>query len=582
MLILLCVSMLLWAQKSPTDHFDVLLHQADKNKGGSKQIVNSSLEQLQRQRAQLSTVQQEYLDYLLIFDSMYEGKYSEAAKAFEALFNRVESTFVKVRIKSSLSNLYAFNRNYHAVFKALEYVAIALPKLNDIELKHTIYLATANSYLLTNRYEISREFSELLLKDEPEPFKRCRALAYRQQAEIELQNHTAIHEDIFNEIIALCNSQKQYAISDILALRWYEYRFKQLEDNYQDAEIKPLIAAIENTGLQVDSQQFKSILAGKDALLAQLHLAEGDLDLAENYANKVIGDAAQLGNSKHIQNAYQVLEKIARNSGRFNLAYDYLLKRSEIESALMADALDKEVSFAAVHHDVMAKELQLQQMNKSNELLQTQAKLNAQNSWNQKLMLAWLALVVGILVYLIYRMSKKRKELEVLVELDHMTKILNRKGLETHINQLITRKAAQRQSVYLAIMDLDHFKKVNDEFGHLVGDWVLKHVVYSLKYIVDKNMILGRLGGEEFAIVACDISDSEMFQCLEAMRHLIKNLDYSECERPINLTASFGYASTDTSGYSLQMLLTQADVALYGAKNNGRNQTMGYQSPEVD
>jgi|GEM_PF-3973921 len=73
-----------------------------------------------------------------------------------------------------------------------------------------------------------------------------------------------------------------------------------------------------------------------------------------------------------------------------------------------------------------------------------------------------------------------------------------------------------------------------------------------------------------------------MYRRLEAMRKMVETLDFSECEHPISLTASFGYASTETAGYSLQMLLTQADVALYDAKNSGRNQTIGYRSPDED
>lgn len=581
-LIFLSMPMVIWTQENSANQYDALLNQADKNKGGSKQVFDLSLEQLQQQRGQLSTEQQEYLDYLLIFNLMYDGQYAEAAKAFESLFTRAKSTFVKVRVQSSLSNLYAFNREYRSVFRALQYVTNALPDIRDKDLKHTIYLATANSYLLTDRYQLAREFSNVLLKDEPEPFKRCRAMSYRQLAEIELQNTAAIHDVVFNEIFDLCISQKQYIVADLLALQWYEYQFKQLNDDFTGAEIERLISAVEKTCLNIDTQQFKSIVTGKDALLAQLHLANNDLTLAEDYAQKVLKDAAQLGESKHKQKAYQVLEAIAKLQNNTTLAYEYLRKHSGIESVLMKDKLDKQVAFAAVQHDVLAKELQLEQINKSNELLQTQAQLNAQNSLNQKLMLAWLVLAVSLLVYWVYRASKKRKELEILVELDHMTKILNRKGLEAHINQLITRKAAQRQTVHLAIMDLDLFKAVNDEFGHLVGDSVLKHVVYSLKNILDKNMILGRLGGEEFAIVACDVSNNEMYRRLEAMRKMVEKLDFSECEHPISLTASFGYASTETAGYSLQMLLTQADVALYDAKNSGRNQTIGYRSPDED
>jgi FOG: GGDEF domain len=164
----------------------------------------------------------------------------------------------------------------------------------------------------------------------------------------------------------------------------------------------------------------------------------------------------------------------------------------------MTDALDKQVAFASVQHDVLAKEIQLQQLSKANQLLKTQQDLAAKESLNQKLIMAWLALLLGLLVFWAIRAMIKRKKLETLVELDHLTKILNRKGLEDHVGQLLSRKAGQKVPVHLAIMDLDHFKKVNDDCGHLTGDWVLKYVIYHIKNMLSEGMILGRLGVEEF------------------------------------------------------------------------------------
>lgn len=571
------VSILFCTEVKANDRFDNLLLQADKQKAASKQIFDSTINQLQQHRDQLSAEQLDYLDYLLIYDQVYKGDYNQAATDLEALFKRVDSTIIKIRTQSSLSNLYAFNRNYQSVFTALQYVTDELPKIEDRNVKHGIYLAIANSYLLTNRFHLAHEFAEIIVKDNPEPFKRCRAMAYSQLADIELDNRDNISEASLSELISLCQSQKQYAVSDLLALRWYQYQFDQLPGDVVEADIKHLISKVDQTGLQINTQQFKSILTGKDALLAQLYLAVDDLNLAQYYAQLVVKDAGKLGESRHLQKAYQVLETIARRQDNFSLAYEYLSQRSDVERALMTDALDKQVAYAAVQHDLMAKEIQLQQLGQSNELLRTQQVLAAKESLNQKLIMAWLLFMVGILLLWVVRVIIKRKKLETLVEIDYLTKILNRKGLENHVNQLLSRKASQRQPVHLAIMDLDHFKKVNDDCGHLTGDWVLKYVIYHLKTVLADGMIIGRLGGEEFAVVGCGFDMETMLEYLEKMRRKVLQLDYDKAERPINLSASFGVAASDTAGYSLQMLLTQADIALYQAKNNGRNQVVVYQ-----
>lgn len=576
-LILLSVSLFLNAQNIPYQDFDQLLIKADQHKAASKQIFDEALQQLQNNRTQLSNEQKEFLDYLMIFNQAYDGRYDQAVEDFENLFNRVDSTFVKVRIQSSLSNLYAFNHNYRAVFTALQYVTTELPKLDDKELKHTIYLATANSYLLTDRFLLAREFSEILLKDNPNPFKRCRAMAYRQLADIKLNNIDTSEDKAVQDIIRFCQSQNQMAVSDLLALNWYEYQFKQLNEAASSESINQLIAAAENTCIDIDTKQFKSIIAGKEALLAQLYLAADDIRSAQDYAQSVVQDNNQLGNSEHIQKAYQVLETIARRENNFSLAYEYLSQRSDIERDLMTDSLDKQVAYASVQHDLMAKEIQLQQLSQTNELLKTQQALAAKESLNQKLIMAWLALMVGLLLFWVVRAIIKRRKLESLVEMDHLTKIYNRKGLEEHVGQLLIRKSGQGVPVHLAIMDLDHFKKVNDECGHLTGDWVLKFVVYHLKTNLPGGMMLGRLGGEEFAVIGHGFGIKTMLEHLELMRKRVKNLDYGESEQPISLSASFGVASSETAGYSMQMLLTQADLALYQAKRAGRDQVVVYQ-----
>ena len=108
--------------------------------------------------------------------------------------------------------------------------------------------------------------------------------------------------------------------------------------------------------------------------------------------------------------------------------------------------------------------------------------------------------------------------------------------------------------------------------GHLIGDWVLKNVIYTIKELIEENMIIARLGGEEFCVVVSDTTPEIMHKKLEVMRQAIEHLDCSEAGTDLSVTASFGFTSSETSGYSLPLLLTHADVALFEAKNKGRNQ----------
>ena len=157
-----------------------------------------------------------------------------------------------------------------------------------------------------------------------------------------------------------------------------------------------------------------------------------------------------------------------------------------------------------------------------------------------------------------------------------MTKVLTRKAFEEQVNSILTISKGKNLPAHVAIMDLDFFKLVNDNHGHLIGDWVLKNVIYAVKELVEENMIVARLGGEEFCLVLKNTDATIMDQKLEKMRAAIEHLDCSDSGAQLSVTASFGVTSTKISGYSLALLQTHADVALFEAKKNGRNQVVRF------
>jgi diguanylate cyclase (GGDEF)-like protein len=110
----------------------------------------------------------------------------------------------------------------------------------------------------------------------------------------------------------------------------------------------------------------------------------------------------------------------------------------------------------------------------------------------------------------------------------------------------------------------------------LVGDWVLKNVIYTCKELVEEGMFIGRLGGEEFGIAIHNVSEEQMFHKIETLRLAIEKLDTATSGVSLQVTASFGISHSSTSGYDLSMLFTHADLALFRAKNKGRNQTVVY------
>jgi diguanylate cyclase (GGDEF)-like protein len=123
----------------------------------------------------------------------------------------------------------------------------------------------------------------------------------------------------------------------------------------------------------------------------------------------------------------------------------------------------------------------------------------------------------------------------------------------------------------LSICDLDHFKRINDTYGHAQGDQVLQRVANALKSHVRGVDVAARYGGEEFAIIFPETDkDSAQIAC-EKLRNVIEELTYDEPLNDERLTMSFGVACLPTDALSSEELLEKADQALYGAKSAGRN-----------
>jgi diguanylate cyclase (GGDEF)-like protein len=157
--------------------------------------------------------------------------------------------------------------------------------------------------------------------------------------------------------------------------------------------------------------------------------------------------------------------------------------------------------------------------------------------------------------------------LERLASADPLTNLANRRGGERDIAAEISRARRQNTPLSCVLLDLDHFKQVNDTFGHQAGDQVLREVSALLRRTVRAYDILVRWGGEEFLLVLPGVEHEQALKLAERIRHAIENLPLSGIG---GVTASAGVAALGTD-YSFETMFGVADRRLYAAKAAGRN-----------
>ena len=136
----------------------------------------------------------------------------------------------------------------------------------------------------------------------------------------------------------------------------------------------------------------------------------------------------------------------------------------------------------------------------------------------------------------------------------------------------LVRSEREKSSITILLADLDYFKKVNDSYGHLVGDEVLREVARRLLLSVRSYDLVGRYGGEEFLIVLNNCDAKNAFARAETIRNAIAKLPIQTAVGPLSLTLSLGVLPTGNLGHlPLEDVLHEVDVALYAAKKAGRN-----------
>jgi diguanylate cyclase (GGDEF)-like protein len=180
---------------------------------------------------------------------------------------------------------------------------------------------------------------------------------------------------------------------------------------------------------------------------------------------------------------------------------------------------------------------------------------------------------VFLLVVLVVAMSKERLELDqrTKAQTDPLTGALNRRAFMSRGERIVARHRHEGATLSLLFLDLDHFKALNDRFGHSGGDDVLTCFVGLVNACIRPTDFLFRMGGEEFCCLLPHTDTEQAQRVAERIRHQVEEASVIVAGQPVRATVSIGIASTETYGYELDALIRSADSAVYAAKRSGRN-----------
>jgi len=242
-----------------------------------------------------------------------------------------------------------------------------------------------------------------------------------------------------------------------------------------------------------------------------------------------------------------------------------------LQSALADQLREENTSRLRVQFDAEKKEQENRALLRENALRGRALRDAARIRSLQTVVIGLTSIIIAILAYLVVRHIRNARLMRTLALTDELTRLPNRRALLRAADERVD--AARRGSAPLAVLalDVDHFKRINDTFGHEVGDRVLHGVAAACRAALRPSDVIGRTGGEEFVVVMPGADARAAMEVAERLRGAVERVDWSGLDPALRVTVSVGAAEWTPADGSFAAVARRADDSLYRAKELGRN-----------
>ena len=413
------------------------------------------------------------------------------------------------------------------------------------------------------QYDLSQHYAEQILAASINPRTRCFAGLQRTESRYQLGQ---LKEDdgSIQATIAECEQTRETVISSFL--RTIQARLAA--DNGQHAAA---ITLLEERLAEIDGTGYPRLVGEVQSLLGELHLAEGRFEEASRYASLALARSRDLAFSLPLVQAHNTLYQSAVQRGDVAAALRHHIAYAEADRAYLDHIKAREIAYQAVRQETQQKNQTIELLNNQNRVLQLEQEVSAGTTQANRLLIVLLAVLLASIGYWAFKVKRMQLSFRRLAETDALTGISNRHHFTRRAAAVLEQCRKANEQVGLVMVDLDHFKTINDRFGHATGDWALRAVASACQKVCRRNDLLGRLGGEEFAFLLVDCNAEASVALAEECRRRIAAIDTLPSGHAFRITASFGVAGSRNCGHGFDALLAQADDALYRSKREGRD-----------
>ncbi|MGH8051708.1 MAG: tetratricopeptide repeat-containing diguanylate cyclase [Arenimonas sp.] len=548
--------------------FEKQLEEADSLRSANPKQFDQLLVQLDANSANASADQLEKLRYLQAYKLAYSGQFNLAIQKAKAIYDSTRNIDLKYRAGLLAVNSYATTRDLGSGFAFLDKTLLLQNKITDKQLRHDGLIVAAVLHNQAGQYELAKHYAEQVRSGNPASRSLCFANNLLLEAQYNLNELPEKDADI-DGMIKSCSEHGEQLLANLsrvyLARKWFS-----------QGETNKTITLLEKHLAETEATKYPRAISEVHSFLAESKLKAGDLTQAENHANIAIRESATIPFSLPLVVSEKTLYEIALRRNDPAGAFEHFKKYAEADKAYLNDVKARELAYQLAKHETQQKTQTIALLSKKNQVLQLEQTVAKQKAHYGALLVVLLAALLAIIMLWAYRTKRMQMAFRRLAETDTLTGISNRDHFTKNAEHALVEAAKKSEQLGLVMFDLDNFKSINDRYGHSTGDWVLKKVTEAIQPICRKQDCIGRIGGEEFAILlrASDLESAAIMA--ERFRERIAAINTGETGHSFIATASFGVTTTLCSGYVFDTLLSQADQALYQSKREGRNRVSRY------
>lgn len=524
-----------------------------------------TLARLMQARAQMSPAARMYLDYMEAWQTAYSGDHAKATPMLEQIVDHSSDKVLRLRATATLVNLLGAGRHYEAAFMRLDEMMAALPSVTDPRARFQAYAEASQLMTAAGQYDLAADYSDRAVEVADTPTTTCKSHVVGLHA---LYKAGKVDPDDARFVQWVAECQKA---GETLAAN--ELRGDVADSAIRHGRADVAISLLEQYYGSVTRDAQPMQIAQYDALLARAHWETGDIALADRFAGAAIKASVAGEFSESLVSATETAYLVAKKRGDWRAATMWLERHASADKGHLDDVSARALAYQIVKQQLAASRSETDALDKQNQILQLQREADKHDAETNRLYFLLTLTLTGAIVLWLIRTRRSQKRFMRMARHDSLTGISNRQHFVDQCTAALVEGSRTGQPIALVLFDLDHFKQINDTHGHAEGDWVLLRVVAECRDSLREKDVIGRLGGEEFAVLLRGTTPTEANECAERMRAAI-SAPSEEHRTIVRATASFGIACTTTYGYDLDRLLMKADEAMYAAKSAGRDRVI--------